>query len=85
VEGAALGVEDTWRDDGTAIELGRTMCRADAAGIGKAKLRQVLTGAGLTLRQATVVLHAAKAAYGSQPPHHRRRARQRRRPVPETA
>ena len=45
VEAAELGVEDTWRDDGTAIELGRTVCRADAAGVGEAELRQVLTGA----------------------------------------
>lgn len=83
VEAAELGVENTWRDDGTAIELGRTVCRADAAGLGEAELRQVLTGAGLTLRQAAVLLRAARAAYGSLSPHHRRRARQRRRPVPE--
>jgi len=85
VEGAALGVEDTWRDDGTGIELGRTVCRADAAGLGEAELREVLTGAGLTMRQTAVLLRAARAAYGSLPPHHRRRARQRCRPVTETA
>ncbi len=84
VEAAELGVEDTWRNDGTAIELGRTVCRADAAGLGEAELRRALTGAGLTLRQAAVVLHAARDAYGSLPRRRRRRVRLRRRPIPET-
>lgn len=79
VEAAEVGVEDTWRDDGTAIELGRTVCRADAAGLGEAELRQVLTAAGLSLRQASVLIRAARAAYGSLPAHGRRRVRQRRR------
>lgn len=82
VEAAELGIEHTVSSDETLIELGRMVCRADAAGMSEADLRDVLTGAGLSLRQASALLTAARAAYGSQPAepaHARRRTRRRRR------
>lgn len=36
VEAAELGIEATYRSDGTAIELGRLICRADTAGMSEA-------------------------------------------------
>lgn len=82
VEAAEVGIEGTWRDDETAIELGRMVCRADAAGWSEADLREVLTGAGLSLRQTSVLLTAARAAYSTLPPAEpvpaRRRVRRRR-------
>lgn len=76
VEAAELGLEDTCRSDETANELGRMVCRADAAGMSEADLRETLTAVGLSLRQAPALLTAARAAYGTLPAHGRRRVRQ---------